>query len=70
MYFYTDGELDVSTSARGNVKTNDEPLYIGANAEVPGREWNGWIDDVRVYNYALSEAEIKAIYEGRDPSQK
>jgi len=35
----------------------------------PGREWNGWIDDIRIYNYALSEGEIEAIFEGRDPSR-
>jgi len=33
-------------------------VYIGENAQVPGRQWNGLIDDVRIYNYGLSQAEI------------
>ena len=28
---------------------------------MPGRQWNGLIDDVRIYNYALSQAEIVSL---------
>jgi hypothetical protein len=27
------------------------------------------LDDLRIYNYALSEAEIKALYAGEEPGQ-
>ncbi len=62
LYLYVNGELDVSSKATRTINTNDYPVYIGENAEQTGRFWNGLIDDVRVYNYALSENEIKALY--------
>ncbi len=65
MYLYVDGELDASSKACGTIRINDEPVYIGENAERPGRYWNGLIDDVQIYNYALTADEITAIYERR-----
>ena len=62
MYIYIDGIVDVSQPASGAVATNDQPVFIGENAELKGRLWNGLIDDVRVYNYALSEGQITALY--------
>jgi beta-galactosidase len=59
---YIDGELQDSREAWGRMQTNDYPVCIGDNAEQPGRFWNGWIDDVRIYSYALTEAEISALY--------
>jgi hypothetical protein len=67
MYLYMDGELDVSTSAAGSIETNDMPVFIGANSKASGRGWKGLIDDVRIYNYALSEAEVKALYSNQGP---
>jgi tetratricopeptide (TPR) repeat protein len=58
---YIDGKLDVSVNAPGKINFNDYPVYIGENAEQTGRFWNGLIDDVRIYNYALGEGEIKSI---------
>ncbi|MCK4295016.1 MAG: LamG domain-containing protein, partial [Planctomycetes bacterium] len=54
----------------GSVSTNVEPVFIGANSERTGREWNGLIDDVRIYSYALSEGEIKAVYAGEKRTAK
>ena len=59
---YVDGELDTSGSYNGNIEQNNYPVYIGENAEQTGRFFNGLIDDVRIYNYALPENEIKALY--------
>ncbi|MCX5637641.1 MAG: LamG domain-containing protein, partial [Planctomycetota bacterium] len=36
----------------------------------PGRRFRGKIDDVRIYSYALSEAEVKNLYIGREPGKK
>ena len=60
---YVDGQLDVSATTSGQINVNDHPVTIGENAEHPEREWNGLIDDVRIYSYALSQAEIKALAE-------
>ncbi len=55
---YVDGEFDASMQWNGRIESNDYPVYIGENAEQTGRYWNGLIDDVRVYSYALSDEEI------------
>ena len=62
MYIYIDGIVDVSQPASGAIATNDQPVFIGENAEMTGRFWNGLIDDARVYNYSLSEEQITALY--------
>ena len=62
MVLYVDGKADTSQPASGPIDTNDHPVYIGENAEMTGRFWNGLIDDVRVYNCGLGQAEIEAIY--------
>jgi hypothetical protein len=62
MILYVDGEEDVSQPASGPIGNNDEPVYIGENVEMTGRVWNGLIDDVRVYNYALSEGQVKTLH--------
>lgn len=62
MYLYVDGVLDTSQAASGGIDTNDQPVYIGENSEMANRFWNGLIDDVRIYNYALDESQVKALY--------
>jgi hypothetical protein len=62
MILYVDGKEDASQPASGPIANNDEPVYIGENVEMTGRFWNGLIDDVRVYNYALSNGQITALY--------
>jgi len=61
IYLYIDGSLDASAEAPGNIRVNDEPVYIGENSQMPNRFWNGLIDDVRIYSYALSTEEISEI---------
>jgi len=54
-----DGEL---TSVTGNPQSNTDPLNIGSNQDQLGKTINGLIDDVRVYNRALSAGEVAALY--------
>ncbi len=61
MYLIIDGEVDSSQSASGRINTNSQPVYIGNNAEMNARFWNGSIDDVRVYNYALTKEDVAAL---------
>jgi serine/threonine protein kinase len=60
---YVDGELDTTCKATGRVRRNDWPVFIGENSEQTNREWDGLIDDVRIYSYALSAEEIRILYE-------
>lgn len=57
LYLYIDGVLDASVPASGMIAANTDSVRFGANA------WNGIIDEVRVYNYGLSAAEIAALFE-------
>jgi len=58
---YVDGELEDSAEARP-IAQNSAPMRIGSNAAALGRGFNGWIADVRLYGYGLSEADVKALY--------
>lgn len=60
---YIDGKPDViSMPLAVPIGTNDFPVCIGENLEVKGRCFNGLIDDVLIYDYALSENEIVELY--------
>ncbi len=58
---YIDGVLDVTSVASGQININDYDVLIGSNAQKPDRFFNGLIDDVGVYNYALSPEQIAAL---------
>jgi len=62
MSIYVDGKLDVSRPRTGPIGTNDFPVCIGENIELKGRCFHGLIDDVRIYNYALSQDEIIELF--------
>ena len=70
IYFYLDGTLGDYIYVRGNLSTETYPVYIGRNVGTPWNEWNGLIDDVRIYSYALSSEEVKMLYEGKEPPRK
>jgi tetratricopeptide (TPR) repeat protein len=65
MYLYVDGIPDASQEAKGPIGVDDDPVLIGENSQQRNRCWNGLIDDIRVYNYGLTEAQIRQIYEGK-----
>ena len=43
-------------------QVDNNPLAIGKNPAGSDRYYNGNIDDIRIYNRALSEDEIQALY--------
>jgi len=56
---YSDGvQRDTVTIAA--VRNNNLPLYIGRYGEFNIHHWNGLIDEVRIYDRALSVEEIRA----------
>ena len=62
---YIDGKLDGQRDINANkIGTNDQPFCIGGNAGNSNRWFDGMIDEVIVYNRALTEAEIKKDMEG------
>ncbi len=62
MKIYTNGVLSGQAAFSGIIATNNEPLGIGKNLDDDSDYFNGSIDDVRIYNRALSQDEISRIY--------
>jgi hypothetical protein len=63
-YLYVDGDLDASKDTSGTMSISSYPVLIGANAQQSGREFEGLIDDVRIYKRALNETEILGVMSG------
>jgi hypothetical protein len=61
---YVDGELLNPRGTAGKPATNTAPFMIGAQPPGGGGPLKGLIDEVAVYNTALSEKEIKSVMEG------
>jgi hypothetical protein len=63
---YVNGIADGTTSHAGDIAfgSSGSQWRIGNRGTVAGFPWNGLIDDVRIYNRALSHSEIAALYAG------
>jgi hypothetical protein len=60
--YYLDGVFSSSRVLNEAIGTESLPFFIGGNPGAPGGEFfNGGIDDVRIYDNALSAAEIAAL---------
>ena len=64
---YFNATLIGETAFSDNMQTSDGPLFIGTKwSQAPaGDEFNGIMDDVRIYNRALSQSELAIL--GGDP---
>ena len=60
---YVDGKQE-GNNTLSTLNTNTSPLMIGRNSDSTGRDWEGWIDDVRLYDYPLEPIDIQKISEG------
>jgi hypothetical protein len=60
---YIDGVLNNSSNYSKNIAYNTTDFSIGAWANEPSgnNNWKGLIDDVRVYNYALTAEQVKQV---------
>lgn len=66
--YYTNGVLaDTEAIAVGFGATNASPLYIGSRADL-FTQFNGNIDDLRIYNTVLSQGEIATTMAVPEPS--
>lgn len=67
---YINGLKSTENAATGLLTVNNQNLFLGRNSTINSGSayWlNGSLDDVRIYNRALSEAEIQAIYNAEKP---
>ncbi len=67
LLLYTNGAVAAQVSASTPLNVNDLPIGIGRNLQT-GVDWfKGFIDDVRIYNRALSAAEVHQLYAAEPP---
>ncbi len=59
---YVNGELVKSEVAPGKLTKYSGSMNIGRNPYWTNRQFNGIIDEVKIYNYALSDVEIRNLY--------
>lgn len=61
---YVDGSLeDTNIDPSGSLTTNQNNVRIGADYNTfPDNFFNGSIDEVRIYNYALASSIIEKLY--------
>jgi len=65
--FYVNGELDtpLANDAPRDVSTSDVTmLIVGQGGKDAGRSWNGLVDDVRIYDEALTAERIQGVMVG------
>jgi len=63
LYIYIDGtQYGASTSGGNNVDLSDaDEFYLSLPTGWGSNEWQGGVDELRLYNYLLSPAEIQAL---------
>lgn len=55
---YIDGVLNGSTNFTSSISNNNFAVRLGQNQEYSAADYGGWLDNVRIYNRALTAAEI------------
>ncbi len=68
---WVDGKLAAEREAKGEIPVTTSPLFVGTKrAYAPRSDWfNGLIDEVRVYNRALSPEEIRKLSGALSPTE-
>jgi hypothetical protein len=59
---YVNGQQEITSVAVDSITTNNDSLIIGNFSAGGSRSFKGRLDDLRIYNKALSSQEIQAIY--------
>jgi hypothetical protein len=68
MRLYIDGIEIEDRALTGNIRVDSNPITVGGEENGPSPqdvdgEFEGLIDEVRIYNRALTETEIKAVFD-------
>ena len=64
VYGYVDRFIDIDYSGAIADKTTITSHRIGCDNRTGDAAFHGFIDDIRMYDYALSSSEISRLYEG------
>jgi hypothetical protein len=60
-YAFEGNALDSSGNGLDRIDTHKIPLLLGENPEAAGRFFDGMLDEVKIYNRALSAEEIRNL---------
>lgn len=61
--FYINGQLDnTESTSKAGIDSSSADLLIGAFSTTPLEPWKGYLDDIRIYDYVLTEGDINNIY--------
>jgi hypothetical protein len=63
-YIYLNGSQVVQTNIGNITPQTTYDLYLGARISGSPTRWAGWLDEISLYNRALSACEIAEIYNG------
>ena len=70
-HLYINDVLKFTTKEIFSAFSNTSPLFIGKYSSVTFPYWfNGVLDDIRIYNRALSVTEVNTLYTAPNPSSK
>ncbi|WP_342305279.1 LamG-like jellyroll fold domain-containing protein [Methanolobus sp. ZRKC5] len=62
--FYINGELKDTMKSTASIQRSGSKLVIGIDPPGSTEYFKGSMDDLRIYNYALSQSEINSLYGG------
>ena len=65
--FYTDGIHSSSSLKGANLVFNSQPIRVGRSTATYWKAFNGIIDDLAIYNRALTANEVDSLYTASDP---
>jgi MSHA biogenesis protein MshQ len=60
-HIYINGVSRASGTQTGTLPQNALPFQIGQDQGLAGRFWDGYIDEVQIYNRPLSQSEVAAV---------
>ncbi len=64
--YYDNGVVVGTSRAGGDIEIN--PFYWGGDPGAPREYADGWIDDISLWNVALSADQIRSLHQGMSPS--
>jgi hypothetical protein len=62
MKFYVNGQLTSSVNFTGTITYSSDPLYFGTSGYFSGQNFSGKLDEIGIWNRALTQQEITALY--------
>ncbi len=60
-HIYIDGVSNENNNSTAAITTNNDGVHIGTDWDFHSRRFNGLIDEVRIYDAPLSQAEVAAV---------